>query len=138
MSIRVLTDDEVRWMQESNFAFAEPGFIVSLNKYVAKTAYYGIVRHKDEISGTLEIVLLTQENMFSLLAGIVPEAIRIQKSDISGVHATAVTDAMCKEHGEGHTIFCADCREPIYQGRNGEKCHTSIDGLWRHTDCTNP
>lgn len=138
--ITVLTDEEVAERRKSNFRFVEPGFIVDvMNIRVPVEARYVLVKEKDEITETLKVVPLTQENIFLLLGGTVPLTTTIGKSDLLNVHATAITDSMCRER-EGFYTHCASCKEVVYrwQGlRQGtQNYYVGLDGLCRHIDCS--
>jgi len=140
MSITVLTTEEVAERNELNFRFIEAGFMVEfINVRSPVDVRRALVAEKDESKQTLQVVLLTQENIFSLLGGKRLLKETISKSSILNVFATAVTDTMCREREEFYA-HCAHCKKSVYQWpgkRQGtQNYRVGQDGLCRHLDCS--
>jgi hypothetical protein len=134
--LRVLTTEEAAEHRERDFRFVEPGFIVDMgNIRPPNEARYALVKSKNEADQTLQVVPLTQKNVFSLLDGVIPPAVTISKNELLNVHATAVTDAMCRER-EGFSTFCIDCKERAYALWGRPNYVVGADGMCHHYDCT--
>ena len=141
--LHMMTDEEVAESQERNFRFVEPGFLVDMNNlHPPEEARFALVKEKDEAGQTLAVVPLTQSNILKLFSGEAPRIQVIGKDKLMNVHATAITDAMCRER-EFFTPHCATCKKPVYQwlgeqgGVDGPKNYrVGPDGLCRHIDCS--
>lgn len=87
--LQTLTAEEVAEHREKNFRFVKPGFVVDMgNIHKVSEARYALVKAKNEETQTLDVIPLTQENVFLLLSGTVPPAINIGKDRLLNVHGT--------------------------------------------------
>ena len=132
-----MTPEEIIEHQRCSWLLVEPGFIVDRNQLYREIQERFFVKEKNEHDGTLAAIPLSQENIFMLLAGTVPQATVIGKNDLFNVYPTAVTDAMCHER-KGLDSYCSQCKSIVYKWleigiRN---YRVGADGLCQHIDCS--
>ena len=137
MGNHIMTAEEMTEYQRCSWLLVEPGFIVDRNQVYREPQERFLVKEKNEHDGTLMVIPLSQENIFMLLAGTVPQAIVIGKNDLLNVYPTAVTDAMCRERNGMHS-YCSQCKSVVYEWPEvgTRNYHVGVDGLCRHIDCS--
>ena len=135
--VHVMTPEEMAEYQRCSWLLVEPGFIVDRNQVYRETQEQLLVKEKYEHDGTLMVVPLWQQNIFMLLAGIVPQAMVIGKNDLLNVYPTAVTDAMCRERN-GMNSYCSQCKSIVYKWPEvgTRNYHVGADGFCQHIDCS--